>query len=277
MSTTILASSEALFWHDLAAHAAPYATLGNTLLAAARLDDEVTAEDAEQHILAQLGDLQRQFESLRASIATQLTDEALIVHAGKVLAIKKLLDEYSSTHQVANLTDAQRDSGVEKQIIMGILDSRETAAEFFHVYGTLLCMLISLRVTCFVLLRLERRDLYARTCIELTDVSRYRDHGINVAREIGRNRVSPVRERRFLVDELGPVWGTTFTILVDGRVVYTDEFAANREIPRRDISEVRAQAHAMRETLAERYAQAASEPLRMFYLSVDALKPIVCS
>ena len=270
-------SPENLFFHNLAARTAPFARLGNSLLAAARFATaDADMVEVEASVIQQLTDLQRQFDQLRASIATELEDENVIIHAGKILAIKDLLDEYARTHAQQNLTDAQSQSGEEKRIIMGLLNSRETSDEFFHIYGTLFCMLISLRVSCFVLLRLSRPDLYAQVCEELNDVLRYRDHGIEIARQIGRNRVSPVRERRFLVDELGPVWGTTFTIMVDGRVVYTDEFAANREVPRRDISEVREQAHAMRDTLAERLAATVSEPLRTFYTNVDTLKPIVC-
>ena len=274
MSEVIASSSEDLFWFHLAAHASPYATLGNAVLSVVPLGADAAASEAE--ILRKLDELKLQFDALRASIAQQITDDRVLARTGKVLALKELLDEYGTTRREQTLLDVQTASAIEKRSIMELLDSAATPTAYFHVYNTLLCMLVAIRITCFVLLKLEKTRLHSEVCNEIHDAVKYEQRGIDVAHEIGRNRVSGVNERLFLVDELGPVWGTTFTIKVDGKVVYSDQFAGSREFPRRNISDVRSQAQRIREQLADQYAKMVAQDVQRYYDTAHAIEPLVC-
>lgn len=261
---------------DLAAYTSPFTTLGFFVLSVLPFL-ETDSNATERLILGRLDEISRQIRELRALFEQRLAELTLRERTGEVLGIQEAVEEFVRLRSQGILDNVTTDSAVTKRKILGYIADAETPIGYYHAYNSLLCTLIPLRIWTFFFFGRPRRDLVALVCGELRDLLANRERGTEVARTLGRNRVSGVSEELILIDELGPVWGTTFTIKVDGKVVYSETFAGIRQIPRRNIADMRRESREKREELAERYAELMSEDVRRCYDAADALSRAICA
>lgn len=214
-------TADQLYWYELASYAAPYATVASFVLSiyAAAKQDEVNAA-----ILKKLDEISAQIRQLKDSIERKLNDILLKERAGEVLGIRESLLDYQRLKSVGILDNITTDSAQTKRKIAAYLSDAGTPDDYFHAYNALYVMLLPLRATCFNLYERPRSDTDPLLLKEIDDLLSVKDRAILVARTVGANRVAATQEP-VLIDELGPVWGTDFSVYVDGRVVYSETFS----------------------------------------------------
>lgn len=275
MTRIVSEPSESLYWREVSACASAAHTVGSLVFNAIPFaeNDRPTALRQFARNWAGLGPQIRQLEQ---SIGSKLTEATLVDRSGEVFGAKAALDEYLRLLSEGILDNIVTQSDVTARTLMGYLAHDDTPIDYYDVANGLLNALTSLRAVTFFLFDRPREERHAAVCSELASSLVNRNRGIESARAVGRNRVSSVDEELTLIDELGPVWGTIFTIRVDGRVVYHDIFAGPRGIPRRGLNEVRKQARLMQESLVVSNADAASMAVKGSYTAADGVSGLVC-
>lgn len=256
----IQSSPEELYWYGLFKYTSPYAEIGATVIELAKFFSENDLNTATQQLSRKLDELSVQIRQLREFIETKLDDIVLREHSGDVLGIKEALEEYIRLRSQGILDNIVTHSAQTKSKIEAYLSQDQTPIYYYHAYNTLKCMLLPVRVTCFMLYGRPSPDTSALVRDELHDLLANKERGVEVARVIGRNRVS-YEEEVFLFDELGPTWGTEFGVTVDGRRVYGDMFAPGE----RDLNEKRQRAQQKYKEFQEKKADEVSQGIRKCY------------
>jgi hypothetical protein len=275
MTRIVSEPSASLYWREVSACSSAAHTLGSLIFNAIPFAENDRPTALRQFARNWTG-LGPQISQLKKSIGNRLTERTLADRSAEVFAIQATIDNYMQLPSEGIFDNVILQSNVTAQTLMGYLALDETPADYYDVANGLLNALTSLRAVVFFLFDRPQKEIYAAVCADIAGSLINRTRGIESARTVGRNRVSDVDEELTLVDELGPVWGTIFTIRVDDRVVYHDTFSGPRGIPRRGLNEVRQQARSMQESLAASNADAASVAVKTAYAAADGVSSVVC-
>jgi hypothetical protein len=279
MPEVIRPSFPPLYWREIFSTGSAYDEAGILVLKAIPLS-EASRPKAKKQFLEGVGGARSRIASLQNAINAVLLEPTLADSNRTAFAIKASLDSFADTptNQPATsaLKNAETLANLVEQGLIGHLQLAETPIDYYHVANSLYFFAVSLHLGVLFLADQTRKDNNARLCGHIGRSFANRSRAVEVARLVGAKRVSDVDEELTLIDELGPVWGTNFTIRVDGRVVYNDTFAGSRGIPRRTINEVRAQAKAMRDSLVKSNGDAVSAEVTQAYDLVDGTGRVVC-
>ena len=279
MTEIIRPSSPALYWREVASTGTAYTDIANLTINAIPIAEN-SRPRAKKQFLETFAGARQQIAALQESINRLLIEPTLTEPSAGAFALKATIDDFASTSSsqpnTQALDNAKAQANRIEQKLIAHLQLTETPIDYYHVGNALYLFAISLHLGLLFLADQNRRDNNAALCSFIRGLLDNRTRALEVARLVGAKRVSEVDEDLVLIDELGPVWGTNFTIRVDGRVVYTDTFAGSRGIPRRGLNEVRDQARAMRESLIRSNADAVAAELTQTYDLMSEFTRIVC-
>jgi hypothetical protein len=275
MANVIQPSSANAYWYEIFKCASAYEEIGSLVLNAIPFAEN-DRPTALTHFFESFAGIGSQIEQLQTSVNQKLIETTLTEPSGDLFGIKASLDEFKKLGNQSILVNVVTRSNEIVARLAGFLAHDDTPADYYHVANGLLFALVSLRAAAFFLFDRSQADVNGTVCMDLRQSLGDRARGVETARTVGRNRVSEVNEELTLIDELGPVWGTIFSIRVDGRVVYDDTFGGARGIPHRNINDVRNQARQMHDSLLQSNADFVSADLKKAYDTADATSLVVC-
>ncbi len=207
----------------------------------------------QTEILQKLDQLSTQIKDLGTQIEKTIRQAFLKERAGEVIGYTNALKEalgFPETTRDQIVEILLVDSAVTQGKIEQYLNA-DTPDDFYHAYATLNAALVGIRLQ---LLALSGGDFK----MQLTGFINLRAAAIDVAQRIGRQRVSEVQEKLILIDELGPVFGTEFTIKQDGKHAFWATFSPEGGP---GLNEVRQKAKERRTEISNGCAAAASQRL----------------
>jgi len=261
-------SDRALFWYEVAAYIAPYATVGSFILSGLSLHSEHAQERRLAEISRKLDEIKMLIIQARRALEEKLNDIPIRERTGEVLGIEEALNEYRGLQSQGVLDNIITDSAQTKRKIKAYIESEDTPLSYLAAYCGLYITLLPLRIAGFELFDRPVDQINALVSDELQDIVRIESIAIRSAERVGASRVSPRQEETFLFDELGPVYGTNFFVQVDNARRTLGTF-----IPRYgNLNELRAAAQDMRDAIA---AQKAAEAAAPFRRAIDAAKEAI--
>jgi hypothetical protein len=275
MTKVIQPSSQDSYWLEVFSSAAAYERIGLEVLGAVPFG-ESDRQTALKRFAANFEGIGPLIDQLQVPVTKKLLDPTLRDRAANVAAIDLSISEFIKLGSAGILDTVVRLSDDSVSNIASFLAHADTPPDFYHIANALLVAITAFRAATFFLFDRPKNDIDATVCADLRKSLGDRSRGLENARTVGRNRVSEVGEELVLLDELGPVWGTNFTITVDGRLVYSDTFAGSRGIPRRTVTEVRQTAEAMRDSLRQSNANVVAAELKKSYDACDVVSGLVC-
>lgn len=171
-----------------------------------RIEDELRSLTAR---VAQLEDVIKNL--ILDDVAKQLSAE--------VLAYKDSLDSYVTLKQQGILDNVLTQSAVTKNRLLQYIDDNTLPHSYRYYFGALLNACTSLRLSCIGLysaLQASRDKLLAPEAkAMLSRVPRV----MQSAQAISEKRVATTSQV-VLIDELGPIYGTTMSVTLDGKHVW---------------------------------------------------------
>jgi hypothetical protein len=268
-------SSPDVYWREVNAIASEYFAIGSLIVRAIPFDESNRTRAVAQ-CLTNLRGIERQVTNAEDALRGRLSLLILRDQSDQIIKFRKDLYSFVEAQSQGILDNLTTDSDSAVLNLGNALRNNDTPADYYHVANAMLYVVLALRIASFFLFDRPVAEVTRAVCREMTDLLGTAERALEIARIVGRNRVSGVDEELILIDELGPVWGTTFSIRVDGRVVYTDTFAGSREVPRRSLNEVRARADRMQSELATTNATAVADGIKSHYDLVDMIKARTC-
>ena len=256
-------SDRATYWYEVASYIAPYAKVGSFIVSGLTLISERSQEQRLAEISRKLDEIKTLINRTRAALEKKMNDIPVKDRTGEILGIEETLNEYRIHGRQGVLDNAVSESALTKGKIRAYIEASDTPLAYRGTYCALYTMLIPLRVAAFEMFDTEASEVNKLVAGELSDLIAISDIAIETSEKIGDRRVTAVQEERFLVDELGPVYGTNFYTSVDGDERTIGTFVPNAH----NIAEVRRTAREVRDGFAAIKASEASAPFRTAFKS----------
>lgn len=251
-------SSEALYWYEVASYIAPYATIGSFVLNAFSLASEAAQERRLAEISKKLDEIMHLIVQTKEALEQKMLDIVFKERTGEVLGIHEALQEFRNLRNQGMLDNILSDSAQTKRKIKTWIDAPDTPVALRAAYCGLYLSLLPLRIATFELFERPLAQINPLVKDELQDILDVAPASLACSDTVGRSRVGKVKETIILLDEMGPVYGTDFTVLVDADIEFLGAF-----LPRhKNLKETRDNAHARREALATQKGLDAAAPFQ---------------
>lgn len=254
--SVIKPSGKLLYWYEMAKYVAPYATVGSLLLSGFSYSSEVRQEHRLDQIAKQLRELKSLVINMERRIIDKLNDQVLKERSSEVLSYREFLQEQTIIQDTVALNLELSNMRTTKHKVLAYVNDVDTPLDYKASYCGLLMSLVSMRIAAFECLDLELAKVNELALDEINELLSYEDVIKATLREVGSKRVHSYEEERLLVDELGPVWGTIFSVMIDDRKLALGSFTPGSN----SVSDERRMARKKVEELRERHASGAFDP-----------------
>ena len=260
--TVLKVSERALFWFELASYASPFATVGSLILSGFSLASENRQERRLAEISKKLDQIKVSINQTRRALEQKLNNMPLRERTGEVLGIEEALNEFRILNSQGILDNIVSDSAQTKRKIETYINAPDTPVEYRVLYLSLYATLIPLRIAAFELFDRPINDINQLVKSETESLLDAESISITSIENVGSNRVSALIFDTFIWDELGPRYGSKYSVQIDNSLrelgLYTDG-------PESERTAIRESAEKRRDELANQKASEASEPFRLLF------------
>lgn len=257
-SSLLNVTDPSTYWSEAVGYLAPYAKIGSLILSGFSLASELRQEKRLEEISKKLDEIKTLILQSRRALERKLNDIPLRERTGEVLGIEEALNEYRNLQSQGILDNIISDSAQTKRKIKTFIDADDTPADYRAAYCGLYTTLLPLRVAAFEMFERPIESINPLVKSEMEDLMEVEAISVRTAETIGDRRVSGVQTEAYLVDELGPIFGTHFSVKVDN-----DRRPLGTFIPGQgDLATIRGLANETRSTLGAQKATEAAAPFR---------------